>query len=98
MKSDPMVTIIDRYSMPTKLDYAAESTICRSKMNDTEDIWIQVSADEEKPHWIRMGSFLEIALKDHLFSCKFISQLMKLHRFHEDNPFQKISEIINPKR
>jgi hypothetical protein len=78
-----MVKITEKYSAPTKLDFAEQGSLIKSITDDGTHIYIQVHKDEERPQWINLGHFFEKALSDLISKKDFMSECMKRYESHE---------------
>ena len=88
--------MITRYNAPTKLDRYPYGTVWRVDVNeDTECYYIQTCQNEKDlPNWIRLGSFLETALRDFVNDSKFMESTLRLFDYQITNPRKIISNII----
>lgn len=77
--------ILVRYSAPTKYDSAEYGQIWRQQLDNRYEQYIQVSKDEEKPEWIKMGVFLEKALCHKFYDETFIKECLKQYTAHGEN-------------
>lgn len=66
-----------RYSAPTKFDCAEYGTLWIQILDDCKEMYIQVHKDENAPHWIPIGAFLEKALHAKLFEEGFLEECLK---------------------
>jgi len=46
-----------RYGEPSKLDCSPFGTICKRKVDDKFEIYLQVSDNESSPYWEKIGIF-----------------------------------------
>ena len=84
-----------RFSPPGKYDKAPHKTIYRLSKDDSHwEYFIQLSENEDEPHWLPMGYFLEHAFEGFLKDDAFIKECMRLYDYNNDNPLTKISKII----
>lgn len=90
-----MVTITERFSPPTRFDFAEHGSICKIVTDHGTDLYIQTSQDEEKPHWKPMGQFLEKALAGLLVKKEFIDECLKLYHDQESFSYKSMSKIID---
>ncbi len=77
--------MIVKYCPPTKFESAKYATICeviteynQDDKNDKSDFYIQINPNEETPKWMRMGTFLEEAFKQHFDDPAFISMCLRM--------------------
>jgi hypothetical protein len=91
-RSEKMIT---RYCVPGKLDFAEYGAICKVQDGDNQSLFIQLSADEEKPYWMPVGNFLEKTLAEFLGNGKFLHECLRIYKHQEYNPLQKIMDIIH---
>lgn len=62
-------------------EQAPYATICKVVKgydgNEEESFYIQISKNEEKPNWITMGEFLEVAFRGRFEKKPFIEECLK---------------------
>jgi hypothetical protein len=95
IKGFEMVKITERFSAPTKLDFAEYGSICKTITDHGTDLYIQTCKDEEKPHWISMGLFFEKALIELIQKKDFMDECLKLYDSHESFPYRSVAKIID---
>ena len=86
---------IIRYCPPSKFDNAPYGTIYHvfNEDNLPYSLYIQVSADEDVPHWEAMGDFLAIAFIQSVDDATFIQDCLKLYKRQTDLLQSRISEL-----
>jgi hypothetical protein len=87
-----MPTINDklrRFVAPTNLDYAEQGTVWR--IDDNEQIYIQVSGDRENPNWISSGEFLHKIFFNKFKDKEFIDACYHCYRTTD---FSKIINLL----
>lgn len=59
--------MIVRYGPPSKMDTASYHSICKVPKNqDTVEIYLQISHDEENPNWIPYAEFAQPVSDEHI--------------------------------
>lgn len=58
--------MLKRFGLPSKLDESPQGTKLRVDHGETFDLYIQISHDEQNPHWEFIGNFTEDSYKLYL--------------------------------
>jgi len=67
-----------KHTLPNKLTVLPFGTTWVVQGNEKTNLtYVQVSRDEENPHWITMGDFLEIAFASELKNQDFLQKCLK---------------------
>lgn len=76
--------IVHRFSFPTAYTFEPYGTQWHViRADQTTICYMQMSKNESKPKWIRMGDVLEIALMDKLEDLTFIEQCIEKYNLSE---------------
>ena len=88
----PEVKIFTRYNMPTKYDKAPYGALCIVYMSSDnqlekidEKLFIQVSEDEEQPHWVTTAHILEQIFFKSLKKQAFLKEILDLFKTIEQD-------------
>lgn len=92
--NDLAVIPLIKYTHPTPYDYHPYGTLWLFMEQSNQQMYIQLSEDENDPMWLRMGFFLETIFEDLFKNKEFINQCLRLDKDKEKNPSLKIIEII----
>jgi hypothetical protein len=68
-----------RYSAPTKYDTAEYGKVWQQMLDDGSKAFIQVSKDEQNPHWVEMGKFLEKVFAHKLYDEDFVLECLNIY-------------------
>lgn len=94
MKKSP----IKKYVNPTNLVSEPRGTIWEVETEGEQgSLYVQVSNDDKQPHWLRMGTLLEIVFKQFCDDEMFMEEIFKLYQ-QESFSHNKIIEIIKDKK
>lgn len=93
-RSEKLITL---YKVPGKLDFAEYGAICKVQDGDHTCMFIQLSADEERPQWMPVGIFLEKTFGEFLTHGKFLHECLRIYKHQKYNPLTEIMEIIKEK-
>lgn len=84
-----------RYAPPTPLDHRVYRSIwVYYKDNKEKNIYIQMSQDPHKPHWISYCKFLEIAFHHFFDNNDFMDLVTGLYVNNHHDVLEKIKSII----
>jgi hypothetical protein len=93
MQSQPILPLI-KYTRPSSYDFEPYLTQWVFNEDTAKEVYIQMSQDEERPHWERAGSVLECAFYDFLPRKEFMEECLRLFKYKQEDPLLKITEII----
>jgi hypothetical protein len=60
--------MLTRHSQPSELDQHPYGTACKVNIQETYDIYLQVSEDEDNPNWELLGNYNLTHEQDLLFT------------------------------
>lgn len=89
-----MVKLIERFSVPTKLDFAEYGTRCKAITEHGNDIYVQTSKDEERPQWIALGHFFQCSLGEFVVNKKFMDECLHLFETNQRAPLNRILDVM----
>ncbi len=74
---------VERYRTPSRYDLEPHGSLWWVKIDDSYDIWVQTSKEQQSPLWLRIGPFLEKALTCMLDNQEFIDECLYLYENQE---------------
>jgi len=90
-----MALIHDKFTPPTKLDFAEFGTIHKVVTDAGTQEYIQTSRDEEKPHWMTMGQFLYKALSPCVAHKEFLQACLDSFEQQDKAGYKLATRIID---
>lgn len=86
------LTIIERHTVPTRLDYAPYGTIVRVK-EEKDSYYIQLADEEEQANWMSLGQVLDIVFQRYYDNPEFVAELLKLY-FDDERHVEILCSLI----
>ncbi len=87
--------IIKRYTAPTSLDHRPFRTVwVYYKDNRERNIYVQVSSDIHKPHWVSFGKLLEIAFHHFFDNNQFMDLVVNLYINNDHDTLEKLKSVV----
>ena len=90
-----MAHITERFTPPTKLDFAEHGTIYKVTTDASVDLYIQASKDEEKPLWLSEGRFLKEAFSGWITNKEFLQTALDAYEKKENYSYRSFARLID---
>lgn len=88
--------LITRYAPPSRLDLAPYGTIVKVIGDDDEELYVQLSQEDNVSEWKKVRNLLGFVFKDYIFNQGFMNACLDIYR-NKNKPesLKKISSILN---
>jgi hypothetical protein len=73
-----------KYNRPTHLSKEPQGTLWCADLEGGKELFIQTADNKNRPHWIRVGEFLERAFCLEIHNHNFLDAALKLYNHHKD--------------
>jgi hypothetical protein len=87
--------ILDKYAIPNKLTKEPYGTVYRVLTGDSEKrYYIQISSEENLPHWESLGDFFETTFEEFIHQDDFLQDCLRIHKYKLLKDFNNVGDLL----